>query len=43
MLEKRLDKVINSDWKISNYFIIFMDYNLPECCGPEAIKKIREI
>jgi len=43
MFEKRMEKVIDSGWKISNYFIIFMDYNMPECNGPEAVKRIREI
>ena len=38
-----MEKVIDSGWKISNYFIIFMDYNMPECDGPEAVKRIREI
>jgi CheY-like chemotaxis protein len=43
MFEKRMEKFVDSGKKVSNYLIIFMDYNMPEYDGSEAVKRIREI
>ena len=43
LFKERLKVCLESNWLIKPYRIILMDYNMPHCDGPTAIRKIREI
>ena len=38
----KLQAVKNSNHTLKPYQFIFMDYNMPNCDGPTAVKKIQE-
>ena len=41
--KNKLEAVKNSNYTLKPYKVIFMDYNMPNCDGPTAVKKITEI
>lgn len=42
IFKKRLELAKHSNWDIKPYKIIFMDFNMPLCDGPGAVKQIRK-
>jgi CheY-like chemotaxis protein len=42
IFKDRLQLCEDTDWDIKPYKIIFMDFNMPECDGPGAVKQIRK-
>jgi CheY-like chemotaxis protein len=43
LFQERMKICTESNWLVKPYGIILIDYNMPQCDGPTAIKKIRSI
>lgn len=43
LFQKRLEICVESNWLVKPYRVVLIDYNMPICDGPRAIKRIRQM